>query len=401
MRVVIGMVLTLLWVLPGEAIATHSVDFTCLPSCAVEPGTKVTFTAVTSADSASFYWDLDGDNDHGEGTEATAERTFPDAGTFSIGLDVASGPDHRTNVRKDVVVAVKPKPEPEPEPTPTPTPTPTPAPTPAPPAPPELTTAHEGFDDLLDRTPLTTQIAGLGFPDGAVAYAPLTGAPLSFPRVISPASCAPGAKLRATTGAHPLRVTFDPPAQKVSLFAGVADAGPDAVLARLIAFDAAGAPVADSGSVPTASGTIGTPISVEAGSPAIASASLEPEAGCILADEIAYDVPTDAFAPRPRIEITSPAHGAVVDDASVVVRGRVIAPRGLRRLCVRPDATDTPRTLGTCWTNYNDDGTFALPTTALSDGEHELTVWAQELSRPGPLRLGVRDRERAAAVPQL
>jgi murein DD-endopeptidase MepM/ murein hydrolase activator NlpD len=85
--------------LAASAAGAIQASFDCSPSCAVPPGTSITFASNSTSTSAisDYAWDLDGDGLYGsadrpaepEGTDVRrAQRTFPRAGSFTVGLRV-------------------------------------------------------------------------------------------------------------------------------------------------------------------------------------------------------------------------------------------------------------------------------------------------------------------------
>jgi PKD repeat protein len=85
--------------LAASAAAAIQASFDCSPSCAVPAGTSITFTSTSTSTTTirDYAWDLDGDGLYGsadtpaepEGTDVTsAQRAFPQAGSFTVGLRV-------------------------------------------------------------------------------------------------------------------------------------------------------------------------------------------------------------------------------------------------------------------------------------------------------------------------
>lgn len=111
--------------LPALAHAAIEASFTCTPSCAVTPGTSVTFSSTTTSDSAVrlYEWDLDGDGLYGAAdapgepagsAQTTATVDFPAAGDHTVGLRVTNVAREASAVTRTVTVRAAPPSSPAP-----------------------------------------------------------------------------------------------------------------------------------------------------------------------------------------------------------------------------------------------------------------------------------------------
>lgn len=93
--------------LPQAALAVPpSASFTVSPQAprTLEP---VTFSSTSTGDITTESWDLDGDGECNDATGASAERSFPSAGSYRIGLCVV-GPDGEAAQAQNVIVRNRP-----------------------------------------------------------------------------------------------------------------------------------------------------------------------------------------------------------------------------------------------------------------------------------------------------
>jgi len=114
----------------APALASHDPDFTCSPSCTVQAGQEITFTAEPGAKEETvvppYEWDLDGDKTGpNEGFETTTQgpttepRSYPTPGTYTIRLRVTVdefGDVHGAIEEKEITVTAPPPPPPPPPP---------------------------------------------------------------------------------------------------------------------------------------------------------------------------------------------------------------------------------------------------------------------------------------------
>ncbi len=137
--------------LPSGASASHTVSIACKPSCTVPAGAGVSLTASTdAANPTTPTWDLDGDNQYGDATGVTVERSYDQPGKVNVSVlisDTSTKPPHEE--KGTVVVTVT-----GPDPTPTPTPAATASPTPVATAPvPPVSSAPTAAVRLKDPVP--------------------------------------------------------------------------------------------------------------------------------------------------------------------------------------------------------------------------------------------------------
>ena len=89
-------------VVPSAGAVTPSASFTHAPESPLTNET-VTFTSTSSGPITSQSWDLDGDNRCDDATGASAQRSFPAAGTYSVTLCVSGGTGSSTATDSIVV----------------------------------------------------------------------------------------------------------------------------------------------------------------------------------------------------------------------------------------------------------------------------------------------------------
>jgi PKD repeat protein len=118
-------------VIVDVAAAAVQAQFGCSPSCAVTPGTRVTFTSSSTSSTPirNYEWDLDGDSlfgaadtpDEPYGPAATTtQRVFSTAGSHTVRLRVTNAGAEESTATKTVIVAAPPPPPPPPPPAPDP-----------------------------------------------------------------------------------------------------------------------------------------------------------------------------------------------------------------------------------------------------------------------------------------
>lgn len=275
-------------------------------------------------------------------------------------------------------------------------PPPPPPPAPKPSGPPQ----SFSFDDMPPGALPKGAIQGVAFPIPAQAFIPRTTAPSSYPQAIGLDSC------RSPGKGSALPMAFDIPLTTLSLRAGFDDrpAPAGGTFGRLVGYDAAGKPVADSGDValarPGGDGAITSQVAVTSDAGAIASATLYVGAGTVSHDTGARCAAIDDLIITgtaelllgPSVTISTEEGATFAQTYNVGISGSTFAPHDVEAFCMTtgdvrvmppdcnwiftiPDPRDPSRSLNEPlragrFTNLRPPG--------LRRGSNRVTVWIRD-----------------------